>query len=43
MLMSLKNEKLKYSRNISIFLILAFIGSGIGALLGLIAYGKDWF
>lgn len=41
--MSLKNEKLNDSRNISSFLILGFIGSGIGALLGLVAYVKDWF
>ena len=41
--MSYKDEKLKDSRNKSSYVVLAFIGSGVGAFLGLIAYVKDWF
>ena len=36
-------ETLNKSSNKSSYVIIAFIGSGIGALLGLIAYVQDWF
>lgn len=42
--MTFNNKKLnKQEINKSSYLMLAFIGTGVGALLGLIAYVKDWF
>jgi hypothetical protein len=30
-------------KNKSTYVIIAFVSSGIGALLGIVAYVKDWF
>ncbi|MEH7276055.1 hypothetical protein [Neobacillus vireti] len=41
--MSYNVENSKDSRSKSSYAVQVFIGAGIGALLGLIAYVKDWF
>jgi len=39
-LLGAKNEKLNESK--SSYVVYAFIGAGLGAFLGLIAYVKNW-
>ncbi|KEZ50916.1 hypothetical protein [Metabacillus indicus] len=41
--MSHNNEILSKKRYKSNFVVPVFIGAGIGALMGLVAYVKDWF
>jgi hypothetical protein len=41
--MSFNNVNLNNLKNESSYVVIVFIGSGAGALLGLIAYVKDWF
>jgi len=38
--MGAMNEKL--NQNKSSYVVFAFIGAGLGAFLGLVAYVKDW-